>query len=134
MTRNGTLETMDEVALLPFREYHARRERQLRQEREALRLEVLARAREAIRRSAPVFSAIRAVHLFGSILQPGRFRPDSDVDVAIEGDDVKVETPFWRALEEALERDVDLRPRIGPVARAVEEGGELCYEREASGS
>lgn len=125
---------MDEAALLPFREYHARRERQLRQRGEEIRLEVLGRAREAIRRLAPRFPAIRTVHLFGSILRPGRFRPDSDVDVAIEGDDVGVETPFWRALEEALERDVDLRPRIGPVARAVEEGGELCYEREAPGS
>lgn len=134
MTRNGTLETMDKAALHPFREYHARRERQLRQGREGVRLEVLGRAREAIRRLAPQFPAIRTVHLFGSILRSGRFLPDSDVDVAIEGDDVAVETPFWQALEEALARDIDLRPRIGPVARAVEEGGELCYEREAPGS
>src|SRR5436305_7675709 len=108
---------MDEAALRPFREYHARRDRELRQEREALRLEVLERAREAIRRSAPLFSAIRAVYLFGSLLQPGRFRPDSDVDVAIDCDDIEMETPFWRMLEEELRRDVDLRPRIGAVAR-----------------
>jgi len=124
---------MDEAALRPFREYHARRDRELRQEREALRLEVLERAREAIRRSAPLFPAIRAVYLFGSLLQSGRFRPDSDVDVAADCDDIEVETPFWRKLEEALERDVDLRPRIGAVARAVEQGGELCYEREVPG-
>jgi predicted nucleotidyltransferase len=124
---------MDEAALRPFREYHARRDRELRQEREALRLEVLERAREAIRRSAPLFPAVRAVYLFGSLLQPGRFRPNSDVDVAIDCDDIEMETPFWRMLEEELRRDVDLRPRIGAVARAVEEEGERCYERKVPG-
>src|ERR1700712_4868978 len=125
---------MDEAALLRSREPHARRERELRQERERLRLAVLEKAREAVRQSAPRFPAIRAVYLFGSILQPGRFRPGSDVDVAIDCDDIEVETPFWRMLEEALQRDVDLRPRIGPIARAVEQGGELCYEREVPGT
>ena len=125
---------MDEAALRPFREYHARRDRELRQEREALRLEVLESAREAVRRSAPLFPAIRAVYLFGSLLQTGRFRPNSDVDVAIDCDDIEVETPFWRMLEEELKRDVDLRSRIGAVARAVEEEGERCYERKVSGS
>jgi predicted nucleotidyltransferase len=125
---------MDEAALQPFREYHARRNRELREERESLRLEVLERARDAVRRSAPRFPAVRAVYLFGSLLQPGQFRPGSDVDVAIDCDNVEVETPFWRMLEDALERDVDLRPRIGAVAQAVEVGGELCYERKVSGS
>ena len=45
-------------------------------------------------------------------------------------DDLKSETPFWRLLETALERNVDLRPREGPVAQAVEDYGELVYERE----
>ena len=130
--RGDTLKTMDEAALQPFREYHARRDRELRQERESLRLGVLERVRDAVRRSAPRFPAIQAVYLFGSLLQPGQFRPDSDIDVAIDCDDVEVETPFWRMLEDALERDVDLRPRIGTVARAVEQGGELCYERKVS--
>jgi predicted nucleotidyltransferase len=134
VTLERTDETMDEAALLPFREYHARRERELRQERESFRVGVLEQAREAVRRSAPLFSAIQAVYLFGSLLQPGRFRADSDVDLAIDCDDIEVETPFWRRLEETLERNVDLRPRVGAVARAVEEGGELCYERKISGS
>ena len=124
---------MDEASLRPYREYHARRERELREEREAFRLGVLERARDAIRRSAPRFPAIRAAWLFGSILQPGRFRPDSDIDVAVDCDDIEVEAPFWRELEESLKRDVDLRPRIGPIASAVEDYGELCYERETAG-
>jgi predicted nucleotidyltransferase len=134
MRERGTLRSMDEAALRPFREYHVRRDRELREERESLRLGVLERVRDAVRRSAPLFPAIQAVYLFGSLLQPGQFRPDSDVDVAIDCHDVEIETPFWRMLEEALERDVDLRPRIGAIARAVEQGGELCYERQASGS
>lgn len=125
---------MDEVSLRPYREYHARRERELRDQREALRLRVLEQAREAIRGSAPKFPAIRAVYLFGSVLQSGRFRPDSDVDVAIDSEALEVETPFWRLLEGALERNVDLRPRVGPIARAVEDHGELCYEREVPDS
>lgn len=125
---------MDEATLRPYREYHARRERELREQREALRLAVLEKTRGAIRRSAPKFPAIRAVYLFGSILQPGRFRPSSDVDVAIDCDALEAETPFWDLLEEALERNVDVRPRVGPVAQAVEDYGELCYEREVPDS
>jgi predicted nucleotidyltransferase len=112
------------------REYHARRDQARRDEREALRREVLEEARSAIQRLAPQFPAMRAVYLFGSILQPGRFHARSDVDVAVDCDDLSQETPLWRALEETLERNVDLRPRTGAVARAVEDYGERCYERE----
>lgn len=112
------------------REYHARRDQALRDEREALRREVLDQVRNAIQRLAPQFPAVRAAYLFGSILQPGRFHARSDVDVAVDCDDLRQETPFWRALEETLERNVDLRPRTGAVARAVETYGERCYERE----
>jgi predicted nucleotidyltransferase len=115
---------------LSSREYHARRDQERRAEREALRLEVLERARAAIRQRAPEFPAIRAAYLFGSILQSGRFHAESDVDVAIDCDDLEAETPFWRALERELECNVDLRPREGPIARAVEDYGELVYERE----
>lgn len=115
------------------REYHARRDQERQAEREALRLEVLEKARSVIRRLAPAFPPIRAVYLFGSLLQPGRFRPESDVDIAVDCDDIEVETPFARALEEVLKRDVDLRPRRDAIARAVEDSGECVYEREAPG-
>lgn len=122
------------LSTLTPQEYHARREQALRDEREALRREVLDQARSAIRRLAPEFPSIRAAYLFGSILSPGRFVPDSDVDVAIDNDDLTAETPFWRALEEELRRNVDVRPRQGAVARAVEDYGERCYEREVPDS
>lgn len=118
------------VTELSSREYHARRDREHRAEREVLRRGVLDRVKAAIRQRAPEFPAIRAAYLFGSILQPGRFHAESDVDVAIDCDDLESETPFWRALETALERNVDLRPREGSIARAVEDYGELVYERE----
>ncbi len=112
------------------REYHSRREQEARSERETLRLQTLAKAKAAIRRRALEFPPIRTVYLFGSVVQPGRFHPASDVDIAVDCDDIAVETPFWRALESDLQRDVDLRPREGPIARAVEEEGEKVYERE----
>jgi len=92
-------------------------------------LAVLERAREAVRRSAPLFPAIRAAHLFGALLQPGGILPDTDVEVAIDCDDVEMETPFWRMLEEALERNVLLVPRIW-VAEKLKIQSELCYERQ----
>ena len=123
---------MNEAALRPYREYHAQRERKLRKEREELRLRVLEQTRTAISRLAPDFPAIRAVYLFGSILAPGRFHPGSDVDLAVDCDAPEVEAPFARAVEGILERDTDLRPRKGAVARAVETSGERCYERQVS--
>jgi predicted nucleotidyltransferase len=112
-----------------FRDFHARREQARLKERETLRLDTLERAKAAIHRRAPAFPAIRAVYLFGSVLQPGHFHEGSDVDVAIDCDDITVETPFWRTLEDELERNVDVRPREGAVARAVEDYGEKVYGR-----
>lgn len=111
-------------------EYHARRAQRRFEQREAHRLEWLAKTREAISRIAPRFPAVRVAYLFGSLVDQGRFREDSDLDVAVDCDDVAVETPFWRALELALERDVDLRPRIEGVALAVKLRGVKVYERE----
>jgi hypothetical protein len=47
----------------------------------------LGETRAAILQLASQFSAIRAVYLFGSVLSPDRFRPDSGVDVAIDTQD-----------------------------------------------
>ncbi len=92
-------------------------------------MDVLERATAAILRRAPELPAIRAVYLFGSILRPGLFQPESDVDVAVDCNDLRAETPFWRMLEDDLNRTVDLRPREGPIIRAVEDYGKRIYER-----
>jgi predicted nucleotidyltransferase len=112
------------------RDYHLQRAEARLQEREALRAEVLGAARAAVHRLAPRFPEIRAVYLFGSLLAPGRFRPTSDVDLAVDTDDLEAESRFWRALEEELQRQVDLRPRRGAIAQAVEAYGERCYARD----
>lgn len=127
MSGIGSISSQD---LAPYREYHARRERRRLEQRETLRQECLRAARAGIRRLAPGFAAIRTVYLFGSLLRYGRFTERSDVDVAIECDDLETEGRFRRALEEELKRDVDLRPREGGVAWAVDAYGECAYERE----
>jgi len=119
------------TSLQAFREYHLEREAAELTRREAHRLEALARVREVVMATAPAHPAIRAVYLFGSLLEPGRFTSASDIDLAVDCDDPSAETPFWRDLEKVLRRNVDLRPREGAVARAVATYGERCYAREA---
>lgn len=113
------------------RDYHARRAGERLAKREAWRNQRLTAAREAIARLAPEHPGIEAVYLFGSILSAGRFTRRSDIDVAIDCQDLATESGFWRALEDALESDVDLRQRRGSIAAAVESSGETVYERTA---
>ena len=121
---------MTTAAQRDFREYHRRREAAEQALRESERQELLTQVREAVWRFAPLHPAIRRVYVFGSLLKAGRFRPRSDVDLAVDCDQVESETPFWRDMERALRRNVDLRPRLGAVAEAVAAHGELCYARE----
>lgn len=109
------------------REYHHRRDAALRNAREALRERKLRAARETIRRVAPEHPAVRRVYLFGSLLRPGRFGAASDVDVAVECEDLAAEAPFARALERELGMPIDLRPYQDAVVDAVRDGGEKVY-------
>lgn len=120
----------EETTAIAAREYHTRRQKERRAQREALRQERLTVLRQAIRRRAPRYPAIGAVYLFGSVLQPNRFTSGSDVDVAVEGADVDTESRFWRALEEDCGGAVDLRLLQGAVARAVADHGERVYVRD----
>ena len=110
-------------------EYHRRRAAARWQERERRRLHWLARTRRAVQRLAPAEPAVQRVVLFGSLVRPGDFRPHSDLDMALDCADLEAESRLWRALEEELRRDVDLRPIAGAVAFAVETEGEVVYER-----
>ena len=134
--RSATLKTMDEAALLPFREYHARRESELRQERESLRLGVLENAEES-----PSSGRLRGFRRFGRSISLALFFSPGVFDLTLTStwrsicDDIEVETPFWRMLEEELKRDVDLRPRIGSDRRRPSRRtGELCYETRSTWS
>jgi predicted nucleotidyltransferase len=121
---------MSRSAIETSRRYHARRDEERFRSREALRQQVLDEVRRTVRELAPGFSEVQAVYAFGSLLRPGRFSARSDVDLAIDCADLEQESRFHRALEDELGRQVDLRPRKGPVADAVELGGEAIYERE----
>lgn len=112
------------------REHYRRRKAQRHAQRERERLAWLARAQEAILRLAPCHPGVQEVYLFGSLLQPGRFRPDSDIDVAVICESLEAESAFWRALEHELQRDVDVRPATGAVAEAIASGGMRVYGRK----
>lgn len=49
-----------------------------------------------------------AVYVFGSLAQPGRFRPDSDLDVAVSGMPDADFFPFAAALTREMARDADV--------------------------
>ena len=110
-----------------IRQYYYAREAKRRNAREMERLHWLQRAREAIGQIAPRYADIRRVFLFGSVTQAHCFRPDSDIDVAVECDSPVSESAFWRELERCLRRDVDVRPLVEPLAMIVLREGEQVY-------
>ena len=123
--------SIKKVSTLSPREYHAQREIERLRQREQLRQQQLDKARRAIQRLAPEQPAIEMVYLFGPVMAEGRFTQRSDIDLAVVADDVAVESRFWRALEEALEWNVDVRPLQGAVAQAVADHGECVYARKS---
>ena len=76
-----------------------------RQEREALRVAVQARALQLLDES-PV--ELDEAILFGSVVRPGRFSAHSDVDVAVPDLEARPYFALMGHLEEGLERDIDL--------------------------
>lgn len=118
------------IDLEAARQYYYEREARRRAQREAERQRWLHRVRQAISRLALRYPGVRRVYLFGSLVQAGRFRPDSDIDVALECDTVETESAFWQALERELERDIDVRPLTGAISEAVTYRGEQVYERQ----
>lgn len=110
-----------------IRRYYCARETKRRQERETERLRWLQRAREAIMQIAPRYADIRRVFLFGSVTQANCFRPDSDIDVAVECDSPASESAFWRELTRCLQREVDVRPLVEPLTMVVLREGEQVY-------
>ncbi len=77
-----------------------------RRRREAARLRMLERVEDALEQLAPAFGVSEA-YLFGSIVRPGRFTDQSDVDLAIED----LGADYWSflgRLSELVGREVDL--------------------------
>jgi predicted nucleotidyltransferase len=109
------------------RQYYQEREARRQAESEVERQRWLQRVREVASRLAGQNPAVRRVYLFGSLVKPGRFRPNSDIDVAVECDTLEAESIFWRALERELQRDVDLRPLTGVIEEVATSEGEQIY-------
>jgi predicted nucleotidyltransferase len=120
---------LDNMALEAARRYHHEREARAYARRERDRQEWLRRVREAVVRLAPHHPEVRRAYLFGSLTQAGRFRNNSDIDIAVECDTVAAESAFLHALEKVLQRDVDVRPLTGVVKDVATQTGELIYER-----
>ncbi len=120
-----------QIDLETVRQYHQARKAKEHAQREAVRLAWLVQTQEAIQRFAPDFPALERVYLFGSLMQSGRFRADSDIDIAVECRTVEAESAFWRTLERVLQRDIDVRPYVGAIIDAVSWHGEKIYERES---
>lgn len=123
---------LDSAAIQAAKEYHHRRNRYMNEQREANRKEWLQRVQTAVLALAPNYPAVIRVYLFGSIVQPGRFRDDSDIDLAVESYSVQMESEFCQALERSLQRDVDMHPLVGPIVQAVDVYGVKVYEREGA--
>jgi predicted nucleotidyltransferase len=109
------------------RRYHREREVRRRGEREAERGYWLRRVREAVARIAAQTPGVNRVVVFGSLVQPGRFGPASDIDVAVACDSVEAESAFWQALERELERDVDVRLLTDALVEAMGKEREEVY-------
>jgi predicted nucleotidyltransferase len=120
---------MDPVDIEAARAYYHQREAQKRVQRESERQRWLQNVRQVVVHLAGRYPEVQRVYVFGSLLQPGRFQRDSDIDIAVVCESLERESAFWRALERTLERDVDMRPLTGAVAEAVAQTGELIYER-----
>jgi predicted nucleotidyltransferase len=98
--------------------------------REAARHKALESVRAAIPAIVAKYKAVKSAYLFGSILRPGAFRPDSDIDIAIEGGSAEDYFALWRDLEEALPHWlIDLRdlPSDTHFTEQVRQRGEKIY-------
>jgi predicted nucleotidyltransferase len=90
---------------------------------------------EAIRMVMPRYPTVSRVYLFGSVIRPTAFRPDSDIDVGIEGADMALCFDIWRDLEQlVLDWRLDVRS-LGPdesFTERIRQKGELVYEPSVS--
>ena len=109
------------------RRHYQERESQRRARLEAERQRWLGRVRQLVPHLAGRHPGVQQVCLYGSLLRPGGFRADSDIDLAVACDSLETESVFWRALERELERNVDLRPLTGVIAEVAEREGEKVY-------
>lgn len=123
---------MDTVSESYRRTFQAR-EKRLRQKREARRQKALQMAQQVIPPIAATYPSVRRVYLFGSILRPGFFHQQSDIDIALDGSTAHDYFDFWRTLEEAMPNwTIDVRELDNNsfFSNQVRQTGLLLYERK----
>ena len=99
---------------------------------EAESQEIAARARVDLNKAVPILRSYGAkrILLFGSLCCSGRFHPDSDIDLAVEGIPVKDVTRAAADLMMAMDWPTDLKPleEVGDFFRSrIVEEGEVLY-------
>lgn len=103
--------------------------------REAQRQKALQAVLETALVVLKAYPSVRRAYLFGSVIRPGNFYPDSDIDIALEGATAVEYFAVWRDLEHALsEWAVDVREITdpSPFTNLIRETGVLIYERASS--
>lgn len=112
------------------RRFLLEREEKTRHSRELAREQVIAKLKEALQAVAPLYPVDR-VYLYGSMLS-GRWRPDSDLDLAAEGNLPSSELfKLWAELDRLLEQEIDLREMSRlPFREKIQREGILLYERK----
>ncbi|TSA11175.1 MAG: nucleotidyltransferase domain-containing protein [Deltaproteobacteria bacterium] len=102
-------------------EERARRESAENEAARAKAVQVAQSLTEMLVRNYPV----RKVILYGSVIEPGRFKKTSDIDIAVEGLPKKHHFEALALLMEASPFEVDLKP--------IEEVSELLRQRMVKG-
>jgi len=123
---------MDKVKTVVYRQTYQRRLAQQHQAREKRRREALTAVTAALSPIAAAFPSIKRVYLFGSIIRPGQFHEQSDIDVGVVGATAVDYFGFWRELEYKLpDWLIDLRD-VGDAshfANRAKQSGNQLYER-----
>lgn len=100
------------------------------EQREAGRKKALQAIHAIVPTIVAKYPAITTAYIFGSVLRPGAFRADSDIDIAIEGGSAEDYFALWHELEDALpDWFIDLRdlPPDTHFSQRVLKTGEKIY-------
>lgn len=113
-----------------YKEGFRRRQARLWAERERLRQETLAAVMPKLHAIGQRHAAeISRIFILGSLVSPGRFTRDSDIDVAVEWREKGNYFDLWREIEEALGREIDLRELDNDAfSQRVRAQGLVVYE------
>jgi len=98
-------------------------------EREKIRRKAIAKL-SLLNQILSNFPQVKKAYIFGSIIKEGKFRENSDIDIALEGRVKEDYFLIWSELEEKLNEGVDLRILdSGVTSQIIKKEGKLIYER-----